>query len=72
MTTCTILMQIIALVQYSELSNQSKLQLNLMLGTLLHRYLEVYSTEGGGGAEIYPGVCVYLVPRKTPLRAGYR
>jgi hypothetical protein len=58
-------MQIIALVQYSELSNQSKLQLNLMLGTLLHRYLEVYSTEGGGVLR-YTQVYAYIWSPEKP------
>jgi hypothetical protein len=44
-TTCLILMQILATVQRSALSNQSKSQLNTSVGTYLDRYLEVQSTQ---------------------------
>jgi hypothetical protein len=53
------------------MSNESKLQLDPTSGTLRHQYLEEYSTEGGRD-EIYQGLRVYLVPRKTPLRAECR
>jgi hypothetical protein len=52
MTTYTILMQILAIVQRSVLSNQFKLQLNLSVGMDRDRYLEVQSTQGGCD-EIY-------------------
>jgi hypothetical protein len=41
-----ILMQILAMVQRSALSNESKLQLDTSVGTYLHQYLEVQSTQG--------------------------
>ena len=64
-------MQILATVQGSALSNESKLQLDPSVGRYLHRYLEVQSTQGGGD-EIYCDARVDLVPRKTPPRATYR
>ena len=40
-------MQILAMVQGSALSDQSKLQLDTSVGMYLDRYLEVQSTQGG-------------------------
>jgi hypothetical protein len=69
MTTCTIVMQILATVQGSAMSNESKLQLDSSVGTYLDQYLEVQSTQGGCD-EICTRVRVDLVPSQPRLRAG--
>jgi hypothetical protein len=62
-------MQILAMVQGSALSIESKVQLDTSVGMYRDRYLEVQSTQGGCD-EVYTRVRVDLVPSQPQLRAG--